>query len=951
MLNVLKMYLEEIKDMTLNDTEHSNRTHLENFLNDIVEDFHKNHSKNNPIELKQEPPKDKDGGGAPDFVFSQSGLILGYVENKKVGANLESIAQSDQIKKYFTLSENIILTDYLHFCLLRKTNNKIEITKECRICELSELKSAYKNKNLDSQCEKIQELFHLFLSHNPKPINTALEFADSLALRTRYVRDFLVQTQISNTIDSKQTSSNLEINGLYNAFTDSLYKNLAFDDFCDSFAQTLTYSLFLAKLNNKESSKIDLYNVKKFIPKAFPLIKEISGFIAKIDELSELKWLIGEILTIINNIDTSAIITELNKLTQDSFGDKLHKDPYLHFYETFLSKYDPKLRELRGVYYTPQSVVDFIINAIDYSLKCDFGFENGLSEATKADSNITLLDFATGTGTFLLESFYKALEKTNKNTPKLESNIRNLIKNFYGFEFLIAPYAIAHLKLSSVLKEEYQYELDSNERLKIYLTNTLQNILQDSTRHLFLAPQLAIESKDAQSIKDSQILIITGNPPYNASSINAFNYEFGDVVKKRQNKIQTHYFYCGLDDKKHTISINERNPKNLQDDYVKFIRFAESKIESQEYGIVAIITNHGFIDNPTFRGMRWHLMNTFDKIYILNLHGNVKKKEISPNGNKDENVFDIQQGVSISIFVRTSKQGKPKEPLINEDKPPEINWSTFSNTPQCSVYHYDVYGKRKEKYEFLSKNTLDSINWQKLQPQNPFYLFIPQDTTYLAEYDKGWSVKDIFGISSTGIETQRDSVVIHKTKESIETLINDFCNMEKSEIIKKYNIQKDSRDWQIQKAIDSVKKSQANGNSVITQIHYRPFDYRWTYYNGESRAFISYPRDEVMQHFLQDSNNTDSRIENFTKEFRKFIDKKYGESFNPEEILGYIYAVLFHKNYREKYIDFLKIDFPKIPFVESKEKFKQLSKLGLELIATHLMLDEFSLSLSLLEAA
>lgn len=959
---MLKNYLLAIKDIKDSDKEHTYRSKLQVFLEHIAQIIVKNEN----IRIIHEPNNDKEGRGAPDFLITKDSLILGYIENKRINAPLDEIAHSDQIKKYFQLSTNIILTDYLRFCLLyQDEKGKIHIKQECRISEYSQLQALIKKPNFDSKAKELQDLFTLFFSHKPSPIITAKEFANALAQRTRILKDEIIENE-----------DNDSIQGLFNAFKDTLYKELEFSVFADNFAQTLTYSLFLAKLNNNTNEKITLDNAYNFIPKSFPLIQAMSKFLRELKALDSIKWLLEEMVAIINHIDISGITKDLNKSMQkDLFNEDLHKDPYLHLYEDFLFSYDPKLKELRGVYYTPAPVVRFIIDSIDLVLQKDFN-KQGLQSALNS-SDITLLDFATGTGTFLLEAFRKALESSNKNSAKY--NPKALIQRFYGFELLIAPYTIAHLKISQSFKEDFKAELDEKESLNIMLTNSLyfssekDEINKQSS--LFGMVELTEEFKKAQIIKEKDILIITGNPPYSGASSNKGLYEdevrisygleprLASLTKQEIESIQAYLSNKGkviksnnnattfksiLD--KHKLQ-NEKTTKWLLDDYVKFIRFAERKIEKQKGGIFAFISNNAFLDNPTFRGMRYHLLKTFHTIYILDLHGNTRKKETTPNGEKDDNVFDIMQGVSINIFVKLPLKAKAS---LND---------------LAQIYHYDLYGKRKDKYRFLYENNLDSIPWKKPNPQNPFYLFIPQNDSLKLEYDKGWSVRDIFMVSSTGICSQRDSVVIHKTRQSIETLIDDFCNMSKDEIIKKYNIQKDGRDWQIQRAIASVKKSQQNKTGAITRIHYKPFDYYWTYFNGESRAFMAYPRTEVMQHFLHDSNkalkfkkkhdrdvsptaqndkietqnnNTESTtqwVENFTKEFRAFIDSKYKEHFSPEVILGYIYAVLFHKEYREKYLDFLKIDFPKIPFVESKEKFLALSDLGLELLNTHLMTD------------
>ncbi|TWO28148.1 type ISP restriction/modification enzyme [Campylobacter insulaenigrae] len=948
---MLKAYLENIKDISINDKEHTHRTALQNLLQAIKE----NQDKQNKISIKQEPNNDKEGRGAPDFLITKDFLTLGYIENKRVNANLDNIIKSDQILKYTRLSPNIILTDYLRFVLLSlNEKNEIIICKEVKICSLDEIKSIIKNQSLlETKTKELNELFSIFFAKIPNPINSALEFANHLSLRTRILKDELLLSIKNEALIS-----------LFNTFKETLYKELSYEEFCDSFAQTLTYSLFLAKLNNDTAKEIDLNNAKKFIPKSFPLIRSMSGFLDdSFENLESIKWLLEEIINIINHIDITSIIKELNKTGEKDLFNRptilsTHKDPYLHFYETFLASYDPKLREVRGVYYTPAPVVIFIINAIDEVLKQDFNHKKGLSEAL--NKNITLLDFATGTGTFLLESFRKALEPINKNS--VNYNPKALIDKFCGFEFLIAPYTIAHLKISQSFKEEFNSPLNDNESLKIALTNTLysKNATQEenSQNTLFTLADLTNEFKKAQKIKEEQILIITGNPPYSGASSNKGLYEdeikisYGlEPSKANLNDEQKKWISSYLKEKskqntstfkaiyeKHKLE-NEKNPKWLLDDYVKFIRFAQSKIDSQKSGIFAFISNNSFLDNPTFRGMRYSLMQSFDKIYILNLHGDTRKKEKTPDGSKDDNVFDIMQGVSINIFIKQNSKVK--------------------NT---KIYYHDLYGKRKDKYEFLYENDLNSIKWILIKNNEPFYLFLPQNNDLLEEYNEGISVKDMFMLSSVGVVSAKDSILISTNAEKLKQQIYDYYN----EFDKKY----------------------------IKEIAYRPFDAQKIYYDIKK---VERPRIETMEHFLENENmglicdrgtklnnidnifisnkiidlhlvgsgsyifplylypttrskkflkkenpnfneeNFTSKIENFKESFRTFIDDLYKEKFSPEDILGYIYAVLFHKIYREKYLDFLKIDFPKIPFVENKKTFKNLSKLGLKLLNLHLL--------------
>ena len=1025
MTEIINNYLNSIKNMSEKDKEHTHRSALQILLNET-----KDATGNGRIKIIHEPNNDKEGRGAPDFRFEINSLILGYIENKRVNANLDEIIKSEQIKKYLELNDNIIITDYLRFIRIDKNGN---ITSEVRLCELSELKNynkafmQSKQLNLKEKANKLFEIFKLFLSHKPKQINSAKEFANALAERTKLLKNSLLEME-----------GNERVKALYDIFKNTIYSKIDYADFCDNFAQTLTYSLFLAKLN-ANGEKIDLYNLTKFIPKSFPLIRAMSKFLQDLKEVDDknlktIDWLLIEIVNINNNIDEKLIIEELNKFSLDkNLKLIMNKDPYMHFYETFLSYYNPELREKRGVYYTPQSVVDFIINSIDLILKKDFNKVKGFGDALNQKDSITLLDFATGTGTFLLDSFRKALSYYDKNSAKYKPE--ELINKFYGFEFMIAPYTIAHLKLSQTLKEEFNYTLDDNERLNIFLTNTLETInIKEEKEKFSILVDLIKETELAQETKDKNILIITGNPPYSGASANKgiFEEEIRSEYKDSLEKEPLAIIRNGKIEK-------EKNPKWLLDDYVKFIRFAEMKLNKQkEGGIFGFISNNSFLDNPTFRGMRYSLLKSFDKIYILDLHGNVRKKEISPDGSKDENVFDIMQGVSINIFVRYSNSSLRERSRSNPNKIDchaskearnDNIYSNSDNSNLAKVYHYDLFGKREDKYKFLFDNNLDNIEWKELKFEAPFFLFIPQNEIIKSEYDRGISVKDMFRISGVGITTAHDDFVIDADKEKLLQKFNDFKNSypNADELHKKFNVAKKDG-WDILKGWKNIQEDN-DLNKYIQKIAYRPFDTRYIFYEDKlvwrcvrdimvhfspslrrqslkqsneienidchadksarndnniglvcSRQVISqsfnhsFITEMVMEMcyisnktkegnyifplYIYDTENVRKilreeneevggmfedikhfenkvRIENFTPKFRKFINEKYGE-IKPEEILGYIYAILFHKEYRKKYFDFLKIDFPKIPFVESKDYFLKFAKLGEELYNLHL---------------
>ncbi|GAA7196029.1 DNA methyltransferase [Helicobacter pylori] len=977
---MLKEYLESIKDLTNEKNELTHRPSLYNLLNRLKDNFNKE------FKIEHEPKKEQ--GSQPDFCVSFQGLNIGYIENKRVGNNLSQLLKSDQIRKYLELNPNLMLTDYLNFMWVGKDeNNAPLIKKEISVASLDELSKPIKPK---PQTERdLIELFKSFFNHEAAPITNAKDFATHLSPRTRYLKDALIKYQ-----EKTQVSS------IFNNFKEYLYEELSFEDFSDALAQTLTYSLFLAKLNHP-FEKINLDNVRSSIPKNFAVIREMADFLKKLDEIQEIQWLLNEILSSINHVDMDSIIKDLND----------DKDPYLHFYETFLSAYDPKLRESKGVYYTPDSVVKFIINALDSLLKTHFkDAPLGLKSALD-NENIKLLDFATGTGTFLLEAFRKVLEMRKTSDGGIstrEDKYQNLLKQFYGFEYLIAPYAIAHLNLSQAFKEEFKKPLKENDAFKIILTNTL---IQPSEiiDYRGLNPIFETELLNAQEIKkDENILIITGNPPYSGASSNEGLFEWEvkatygiepefqtieiekkvkltDKIKTLLKNIQTQkqgdksvkntnknalkslkQFYS-----KYKLQ-DERNPKWLLDDYVKFMRFAQNKIESLGHGLFGFISNNAFLDNPTFRGLRHSLLECYDELYILNLHGNVRKKEKTPEGSKDENVFNIQQGVSINLFVKNQQ------------------------IPKQKIHYYDVYGERAEKYAFLAQNDLDSIEWLELTPRKPFYSLLPLETRLSDEYEQGFSVQKMFQVGGTGICSKRDHVVFHKDKESLLKLLKDFSTLEPSELRRKYDI-KDTEGWKLGRAIENVKKNQHELEKYIVLCQYRPFDYRWTYYTDKSCGFLAGPVYEVFKHMLPSPTNPktpnqtrknaalntprqlknndkswtqcfiSSRIndqglssggngagvnyplyqfrdpnytENFTPEFRSFIDKHYNHSFEPLEILGYIYALLYSPNYRKRYEGFLKIDYPKILFTENKDLFRALSLLGIELIGLHVLNQE-----------
>ncbi len=935
-------YFRELQSHKVSDiTEHSHRSALKILLESLADP---------KIKVLHEP-KREGKFGSPDFKVTHTESIVGYLENKKIDEGLDKILKSEQIKKYLSLSDNILITNYLEWIWLK--DGKIQQRET--LCFLTDIEN--KKAILDkAKVEAVEKLIKSFLSKAPKEIGDAKKLAEALAVRAKLLKDFLLDELKRQELEHTEG----KLYQLYETFKSFVFHELTVSEFADAFAQNLVYGLFLAKLN-ADVRPVNLYNAKKYIPASFELIKELVDFLDELEneEYRETRWIVEEVLTIMNNLDLPAIQDSLSftKKRKDTDGFTIN-DPYIYFYENFLAAYDKKLRQAKGVYYTPPPVVNFIVRAIDDILINTFNIKEGLADRHK----VTVLDFATGTGTFLVEVLQQIFGKLPKDSGKKDLLIKeHVLKNLFGFEYLIAPYTIAHLKLSQFLKDN-GYELKAKERLQVYLTNTLEPI--PAQIKIPLLPALTEESKQAQQVKDKPILVITGNPPY---SINSKNN--GDWIK---NKIEDYKIVDGQ-------KIKERNPKALQDDYVKFIRFAQDKIDKVEEGIVGIITNHTFLFNPTFPGMRQSLMNTFNQMYFINLHGNAKMKEKTPEGGKDENVFDIEQGVAISILIK--KKGLPQ-----------------------NIFYSDFFGSRKSKYTCSLEETIKSIKWKELTPNSPTYLFHPINEGLKEKHNQFWSLLKMFKLSSSGIKTHRDHFAYDFDEEVLRKRISEYKNAKLSnkEIIEKFNLEETSS-FNLNKSRKKINEIK-NENQCYQLCQYRPFDNRHLFFD---ESIIDRPRKEIMLNiqesnlaiitgragqvvggdewnlsFITDKiadvnlfyrggavlfplyiirNGTEKMFfeakennvlnepeavygntkyikeENFTADFRKFIDDFYQHSFLPEEIFGYTYAILHSPAYRSKYAEFLKMDFPRIPFTKHKTIFKQLAALGNELIDVHLL--------------
>jgi len=903
-------------------TEHSLRSNLQQLLESLAEP---------EIKVLHEP-KREGKFGSPDFKITHAESIIGYVENKKIEENLDKILKTDQIRKYQTLSDNILLTNYIEWIWIKDGN----IQQRETLCFLTDIED--KRKKLDPvKVKAVQTLIRSFFSQAPKGIDDSKKLAAALAIRAKLLKDFLLDELGRQ--EKEQNEGRLY--QLFETFRNFVFHELTIEEFADTFAQNLVYGLFLAKLN-ADTQLINLYNAKKYIPASFELIRELVNFLDELDndEYKETKWIVEEVLTIMNNLDLTAIHESLSFTKNKKDTDNITiKDPYVYFYEDFLAAYDKKLRKARGVYYTPPPVVNFIVRSIDEILKTSFKIKDGLADSNK----VTVLDFATGTGTFLVEILRQIFE----NLPK-DSGIKNMLirehilKNIFGFEYLIAPYTIAHIKLSQFLKDS-GYELKTKERLQVYLTNTLEPV--ELQQRIPFLPALTEETKQSQEIKDKSVLVITGNPPYSKKSKNNGHW----IV----NLVNTYKF---IDGKR---SMERQNW--FRDDYIKFIRFAQNKMDNIEEGIVGVITNHTFINNVTMSGMRQSLFNSFDQIYIINLNGSTRQEVKLPDGiTKDENVFDIEQGVAISFFIK--RKGLEKK-----------------------VFYTDFWGTRQNKYSICLKNSINSVEWTEILPKTPDYYFVPKNEKYKDEYDAFYSVADIFKVYSLPLMTGRDAVTIQSSIKELKDVLKIFQEKDEREIRNILPTGDDSRDWKISRAKEDIKRTEAS-DDIIKEVTYRLFDSRFTYYTGKAKGFHASPQFRVCKNMIKDniglllprqisksefrhvfctknipdmcviSTSTkeanqlfplylypdatfekNHKVENFKIEFRKYIDNLYGKGIMPEQILGYIYAVLHSETYRKKYIEFLKDKFAKIPFTADKKLFVKLSKLGTELIEKHLL--------------
>ena len=870
-------------------------------------------------------------GNKPDFVILKYDIPILYIETKAIGVSLDKIEKSEQMARYFGYA-NLVLTDYCEFRFYRNGQRYEEPIK------IAEYDLKHKTITpLPENFEHAAQTLTDFTQKYKEPIKKGLHLAKIMGGKAQRIRDNLRHFL------STDSEKNSEINKIYNTLKKLLVHDLKKEAFADMYAQTLVYGLFVARYHDASPEDFSRQEARDLVPSSNPFLRHFFDHIVGPDFDKRLEYIVNELCEVFSHANVQEL---MKQYFRDDLWGKTHEgpDPVIHFYEDFLREYDADLRKKLGAFYTPQPVVRFIVRSVDYLLKTEFGLPAGLADTTKLENGthkVQILDPAVGTGTFLsavIRSIYLHLQDKNQLGRWTSYVHHDLLPRLHGFEIMMAPYTIAHLKLSMAFKSTgFKY---FNRRLGIYLTNALEEAKIDQIGDLFgnsfgFADTIVTESREAAVIKnDTPIMVVIGNPPYNVSSSNKGTW-IKDLIKEYKR------------------NLNEKNIQPLSDDYIKFIRYAEHYIEKNKTGIVAMITNNTFLDGIIHRQMRKHLLDTFDEIYIMDLHGNSKKKETAPDGSKDENVFDIQQGVAISIMIRKEEK---------KDKPATVRFA-------------ELYGKREKKFISLNESNVDTIKWKELKTTTPNYFFVVKSFGNNSEYMNFFQTSLLFRKHACGIVSARDNLLVNFNNSETKKVLNDLTNISENEFRSKYKLPNDSRDWTYSNALSEVN------NASIEKIEYRPLDIRFIPYSKTSKGILSYPRNEIMKHMMQSnialittkqlstfdfqhvlvsaqitdkctlSNQTKeaayhfplylysddgTKVPNLNYEIVEEIEKITGKT-EPEDILDYIYAVLHSPSYREKYKEFLKIDFPRVPYPKDKKIFKELVKLGTELRQIHLL--------------
>jgi predicted helicase len=886
--------------------------------------------------------------GAPDYIITRARTPLGYVEAKDVGKNLNEAERSKQLARYRESLTNLILTDYLEFRWYvegehRETARLATVTPDGRV------------KRSKGGVQAVADLLQRFFTQEVPTVGHPKELAKRMAALARLIRDLIEETF------RRETEAGT-LHAQLRAFRETLIPDLTPARFADMYAQTITYGLFAARLRVPTGQRFTREDAAWNLPKTNPFLRKLFNEIAGPDLDDRIAWLVDDLAHLLAQADMAEILRDFGKRTRQ-------EDPVVHFYETFLAAYDPDMRKARGIYYTPEPVVSFIVRSLDHLVKTRFDLKLGL-----ADPNTLILDPAVGTATFLyfvIQQIHEALTVMGQAGAWNDYVENHLLPRVFGFELLMAPYAVAHMKLG-ILLQETGYDFAGSQRLGIYLTNSLEEAITRAET-LGFAGFITDEANAAAEVKEEKkIMVVLGNPPYRKLSANKGKH-IEHLMKRYKTAVR-----------------HERNIQPLSDDYIKFIRFAHDRIEHTGYGVIGMITNHSYLYGLIHRGMREELMKTFDEIYLLNLHGNALIKETNPDGGPDKNVFDIKQGVAISFFVK-KQEG---EGLTR-------------------VWYADLWGTQEAKYHVLMENDVRTTIWQRLEPIPPYFFFVPKKLDLQSEYERGWSLPDILLVNSGGLKTHRDHFVIDLEEGKLRSRIAEFRDkvLSDDEVRERFKLE-DTCDWRLSE-VRTKLWAREDWDKYFTRCLYRPFDVRSIYYADD---FIDRPRVDVMQHmlrgnlaivttrvyngeqftsilaskylvemktaestrgtycfplylyneekkekpmrgggiaialtFLEPQSGYVARQPNLSPRFIAAVKEKlkldfvqvgrgdWQRTFGPEDIFHYAYAIFHSPTYRQRYAEFLKIDFPRLPLTSDRELFKALAGEGEELVALHLM--------------
>jgi predicted helicase len=843
-------------------------------------------------ELFQEIPNSKVfhdaraiGGNKPDFIVLKGEIPILYIEAKDIGVSLEKIEKSDQMSRYFGYA-NLILTDYIEFRFYR---NGLLYGEPIKIAEYNK-----KERTLIPVPENFEYLAHTildFTQSHKEPIKSGKHLAKIMGGKAQRIRDN-VRHFLSNNSDK-----NTELIKIYETIKKLLVHDLSSDAFADMYAQTLVYGLFAARFYDESPENFTRQEARDLIPDSNPFLRQFFNHIVGPDFDKRLEYIVDELCEVFSHSDVERLMSQYLEKSLKGKANK-RQDTVVHFYEDFLNEYDSDLRKKMGAYYTPLPVVEFIVRSVDELLKQDFGLAAGLADTSKLSNGkhkVQVLDPAVGTGTFIsavIDEIYSNFDGQKGRWPAYVQN--DLLSRVHGFELMMAPYTIAHLKIGMTLKQSGFYYFNS-KRLGVYLTNSLEEspIQEDMFSAFGLAESISEESKYAAKIKnDSPIMVVVGNPPYSVSSSNK-----GEWIQNLT--------------KSYKRNLDEKNIQPLSDDYIKFVRLAEYFVEKNGIGIVAMITNNSFLDGIIHRKMREHLLYTFSEIYILNLHGNSKRKEKVPDGGKDENVFDIQQGVSINIFVRKNREK--------------------NNLGQ--VFYADLYGKRTDKFDFLNDNDLKNIKWKELNYSEPNYFYVFKDFGLELEYEKGFRVNELLPIYTSGVKTHKDAELVgfdefeeNNRRYLYRPFDRRWINYDLKKVIRsRFSVMKHML---LGPNLGLVIPRQSITGEYGLFVANHMIDINYTGAAGQYGAGLLFPL------YLYHDDGT--KIPNLEIEIMNKIEDAT-DNVLPEDIFDYIYAVLFSPAYREKYREFLKIDFPRVPYPQDKGSFLKLVELGGELRRLHLL--------------